>query len=86
MTISITHNKEAKQFTAMVDNDMALLEYSVLPDGKTLDFKRTFVPPQLRGRHIGQDLVKFALDYAKQNNFKVIASCPFVEYFMEKNL
>ncbi len=84
MTLSIKHDKENQQFTATVEGKTAVLKYSS-PDENTLDYYHTFVPPDLRGRHIGQDLVKFALDFALENNYTIIPSCPFVEQFIKRH-
>jgi uncharacterized protein len=83
MTLAIEHDEKNKQFVASVEGKTAHLKYSVLPDGKTLDYYSTFVPPELRGRHIGQDIVKFALDFAKENDYTIIPSCPFVKAFID---
>ncbi len=83
MTLDIKHDTERTQFVTLVEGKTAMLQYHVLPDGKTLNYYHTFVPPELRGRHIGQDLVKFALDYAKTNHFKVVPKCPFVKAYID---
>jgi predicted GNAT family acetyltransferase len=63
---------------------MCLLDYETLPDG-TLDFQHTYTPPELRGRQIAYAITKFALDYAIQNNLKVIPTCPYVSDFINNN-
>lgn len=83
--MKILHDKDQKQFFAVVEGKKSFLDYSISADGRTLDYYSTFVPPELRGRHIGQDIVKFALDYAKENNYKIIPSCPFVEKYIENH-
>jgi len=85
MTLEIHHDKDHTQFVAMVDGKKAMLQYIPLPDGKTLNYYHTFVPPELRERHIGKDLVKYALDYARENHFKVIPQCPFVRAYIENH-
>jgi predicted GNAT family acetyltransferase len=84
MSIEIIHDKVNHQFTAVVNDKVAVLKYSISPDRKTLDYYSTFVPPELRGRNIGQEIVKFALDYAEENGYQVIPSCPFVERFINR--
>ncbi|HUX80325.1 MAG TPA: GNAT family N-acetyltransferase [Alphaproteobacteria bacterium] len=85
MTLIIEHDEKNKQFVAIVEGKAATLKYSISPDGKTLDYYSTFVPPELRGRHIGQDIVKFALDFAKENGYQVIPSCPFVKTYIDRH-
>lgn len=85
MKLTITHNKDANQFVTIVDGKISRLDYSVSSDGKTLNFYSTFVPPELRGRNLGQEIVKFALDFAKENDCKIIPSCPFVKRFIDNH-
>jgi uncharacterized protein len=85
MTLTVEHDEKNKQFVAIAEGKACTLEYSVLPDGKTLDYYSTFVPPELRGRHIGQNIVKFALDFAKENDYKIIPSCPFVKLYIDRH-
>ncbi len=84
MQLQIQHEQEAKQFFVDIDGNIAKLDYFIEPDGKILDYYHTFVPEALRGQQIADKIVKFALDYAKENNFKVIPSCPFVKRMIER--
>lgn len=81
----IQHDKAAKKFVLMKDGKPSVLEYTTTSDDKVLDFHHTFVPPDLRGQHIGETIVKFALDYAKENGFQIIPTCPFVARFIERH-
>jgi uncharacterized protein len=45
----------------------------------------TEVPPALGGKGIGSKLIKGALDQVRADGLKVIAQCPFVKAFIEKN-
>lgn len=83
--MKIEHHEDDRQFTAIEKGTVGFLNYVALPDGKTLDYQHTFVPPEFRGKHIGQDLVKFALDFAKENDYKVIPTCPFVRLYIDKH-
>lgn len=85
MELQVQHDKSKEKFFALVDGKEAKLEYSVLPDGKTLNYKHTFVPEELRGRGIAEIVVKFALDYARDNGFKIIPTCSYVKRIIAKN-
>lgn len=85
MPVNIQHNKEKKQFIAIVDEKVCTLNYEVLAGGKVLDYYSTFVPSELRGGHIGEDMVKYALEYAKGNFYQIIPSCPFVKRVAERH-
>jgi predicted GNAT family acetyltransferase len=81
----IQHDPDNHQFFTDIEEYTATLKYSVHPDQKILDYYSTFVPPQLRRRGIGEALVKFALDYAIENGYKVIPSCWFTKDFIDSH-
>lgn len=83
--MNIEHDKENHQFISEVEGKVSHLKYKVLPDGKTLDYVSTYVPPELRGRQIAEQIVKTALDYAKENKYKVIPSCSYVHAYVERH-
>jgi uncharacterized protein len=43
------------------------------------------VPEELSGKGVGSRLVKGALDQVRELGLKVIAQCPFVKAFIDKN-
>jgi len=84
MELEIQHNKERKRFFTFIEGREAYLTY--VNDGdKVLIFDHTYVPFNLRGRNIAGKIVGYALEYARENNFKVIPSCSYVRAFIEKN-
>ena len=83
MKLDVQHNKETKQFYAIVEGKTCKLDYSTTADGKILDYRSTFVPEELRGRKIAEEIVKYAMEYAKDNHFKVIPSCSYVKRFVD---
>jgi len=83
--MKIEHHQDDQQFVALDEGTVGFLNYTVLPDQKTLDYQHTFVPPEFRGRHIAQDIVKVALEYARKNGYKIIPTCPFVKLFIDKH-
>ena len=83
MNIVVEHDKEHHKFISDLEGKVSHLQYKVLPDGKTLGYVSTFVPVELRGRKIAQQIVKVALDYAKENNYKVIPLCSFVQDYVD---
>lgn len=86
MTHSIEHRLESHAFITIVDGKESLLRYRVVgTDGKTLEYYHTFVPPELRGRHIAQEIVKYALDFAKENHLHIIPSCPYVKAYIDQH-
>jgi predicted GNAT family acetyltransferase len=74
---------EEKKFFTMIEGYEAYLDFSI--EGNIIDFQHTYTPRALRGRGIAADVVRFAFEYAKENNLKVIPSCPYIHTFLEKN-
>ncbi|MBA3562645.1 MAG: N-acetyltransferase [Gammaproteobacteria bacterium] len=75
--MKIEHDEKRRRFVAQIEGGEAVLDYDRVADD-TLDYKHTFVPPENRGRGIAGRLVRHALDYARDNDLKVIPTCPFV--------
>ena len=79
--LNIQHDTVNHKFFVFTAGKESLMEYRVINEN-TLDYFHTFTPPELRGQGIAEKIVRVALDYAKQNNFKIIPSCPYVAKFV----
>jgi uncharacterized protein len=79
----IVNNKPQQRYELAVDGHIAATYYKV--EGKIITFVHTEVPPELSGKGIGSKLIRGALDQVRAEGFKVIAQCPFVKAFIEKN-
>lgn len=62
---------------------LAVAEY--VPEGDRLVFTHTFVPPELRGRGIAEQLVRAALDDARQQGKRIVPQCSYVALFIRRN-
>lgn len=82
--MQITHNPTAQRFETVIDGHTAFLSYEIVDDN-TLNYNHTIVPSELGGRGVGTALVKFALDYARDNGKTVVPSCSFVARYLTKN-
>ena len=71
------HDPENTRFVIALEGAVATLEYHHAGE-RTLDFTSTFVPVEHRNKRVGERLVLDALDYARENGYRVIPSCPFV--------
>jgi len=83
-SIEIQHDQDARRFYTVLDGKEAYLAYSVAEDG-VLDYRHTFVPPELRGRQVAKLLVATAFAYARENGLKVIPTCSYVAKQAERN-
>jgi predicted GNAT family acetyltransferase len=83
MNDAVSDNSTEKRFELEVDGHIAAAHYE-LSDG-VITFVHTDVPPELGGKGIGSKLVKGALDQVRAGGLKVVAQCPFVRGWIEKN-
>ena len=82
--LSISDNREKHRFEAdLGDGSFAIAEYT-LPAGKIM-FTHTEVPPGHEGKGIASELIRHALDSARERGLKVIPICPFVAAYMRKH-
>lgn len=65
------------------DASVAYLEYSL--SGKVLELIHTEVPENMRGTGVASELVKSALNWARENHVKVDVICPVVAQYMSKH-
>ena len=80
----IKHIPGQYRFQTIIDGEEALLQYRLLPGG-AWEYLHTFVPQSLRHKGIGEQIAKFALDFARDNNLKIKVSCPFVSQYLESH-
>jgi predicted GNAT family acetyltransferase len=79
----VTHNEAKGQFEIALGSESAVLQYHRTPDSITLI--HTEVPEPWRGRGLGDQLIRAALDYAHFNQLKVVPVCPFVKAYLKKH-
>lgn len=85
MEINHVHSGNKGSFVA-VDDDFQLGEivYSMKSDN-VIVIEHTEVEPVSKGRGIGKSLVFKVADYARVNDLKVDAQCPFAKSIFKKN-
>ncbi len=84
MDEKIIHNRAHRRYELAVDGALAFLEYEEQGE-EVLVFTHTFVPPELRGRNLAGQLVRFALDEARGRGKRVLPQCSYVDLFMRRN-
>ena len=84
MDIEIKHDKQNNIFFASVNGKEAYLRYLMSESGE-MNMIKTYVPPELRGQGIASVVVKAGLEYAKENGYKIIPSCSYVETYIERH-
>ncbi|MEO6842484.1 MAG: GNAT family N-acetyltransferase [Bradyrhizobium sp.] len=79
----IVNNSEKHRYELAVDGHIAATYYKIAD--RVITFVHTEVPPELGGKGIGSKLIRGALDQVRADGLKVIAECPFVKAFIDKN-
>jgi uncharacterized protein len=81
--INVVDNKDSQRFETEVDGDLAYLDYRIRDN--EMHILHTFVPENLRGRQIADQLAAYALDHAGKANLRVSIRCAFVSAFVKRN-
>jgi predicted GNAT family acetyltransferase len=86
---AIDHQVENKRFVLTQDGSECLLEYTLsrtvknqLGDHQRVDFTHTYVPSELRGQKLAEQLVNVGLAWAKEQGYQIDASCSYVRQFL----
>ena len=80
---AVKHNTAESRFEIAVDGKLCVADY-VLRDGEMV-ITHTFVPPELRGRGLAEQVVRAALEHARAEKLRVVPACSYVGVFIERN-
>jgi hypothetical protein len=83
MDLNVEHDEHGHKYFARIDGAEAVAAYE--KEGDTLVFTHTHVPEELRGRKIGEELVRQALADTRRRGLHVDATCPFVVRYLERH-
>ena len=78
----VVDNAARHRFELTVDGYTAYLEYERTPT--TLTLVHTEVPPQIRGRHLGDRLVDAGVAAAHAAGAQLIVVCPFAREYLRR--
>lgn len=80
------NNRETKgEFVATFDGKKAgLMTYSWAGADKII-IDHTEVEPEFNGKGVGKEMVYKAVEFARENNLKIIPLCPFATATFKKN-
>ncbi len=81
--LEVIHNPDQNRFEITINGQTALAEYNIA--GKNMIFTHTEVPPAFEGQGVGSRLAAFALDYAKDNGYKIQPLCPFITSYVRRH-
>lgn len=81
---AIKNNEKAQRFEVLLDDgEYAFVDYRWYK--KDLALMHTFVPEDKQSRGIAAQLAKYALEYAKAKNLKIMVYCPYVAAYLKKH-
>lgn len=80
---TVSDNRARSRFELTVDGQTAFLVYERTSD--TLTIVHTEVPMELRGRHLGERLVDFAMDFARREGLQTSVVCPFARSYLRRH-
>ncbi len=84
MSNDVKHDVENEKFYLVEDGFESYLEYRKVGE-YVLNLVHTYTPIELRGRGIAGKIVSYALDYARENGFKIIPGCSYVRAFIQRH-
>lgn len=84
MSTEVRRNEGQARYEIVVDGDLAgIADYHA--DGDTMVFPHTEIAGELRGRGLGAELVRHALDDTRRRGLKVVPACSYVAHFIDEN-
>ena len=82
--MNVEHDETRHAFTVDLGGEQAELTYARPSEG-VIDLNHTFVPTSGRNKGVADLMAKAAFAYAKENNLKVIPTCPYIASWVKKN-
>jgi len=76
-------NEALHRLEPEIEGSIAFIDYKLT--GDRLYLIHTEVPPELEGKGAGSAIVQKALQYAKDNNYKIVPICPFVQSYLKRH-
>jgi predicted GNAT family acetyltransferase len=80
----VIHEPDNHRFIIELDGEPAKLAYRYIR-GNKIDFTSTYVPLRQRGKGLADALVEEGLSWARFQGYDIVASCWYVDQFLEEN-
>jgi predicted GNAT family acetyltransferase len=81
--LDVVHDPAAGRFQIEAGRWMAVLNYEM--EGNVMVFTHTGVPRPLEGQGVGGKLAKAGLEYARQQAYKIVPACEFMEVYIRRH-
>jgi len=83
MEYEIVHNPDDQRFQTEKDGHRCQLDYTFRD--AVISMNRVYVPPPVEGKGIAGALTRYALDYSRAHEWKVIPRCPYVAAWIKRH-
>jgi hypothetical protein len=80
---TISHDQNAHLFTTEVEGHHAQLDYTVA--GRVMTITHTRVPKDIGGRGVAAELMRAALQFAKDQGWSVDPACSYADAYMRRH-
>lgn len=85
MQVEVRDNPAEGRFEVVADGKVAgISTYRMHPDAVVL--RHTEVEPEYRGKGLGEELARGALDQVRARGAKVVPECPFILSFIQRHV
>ncbi len=82
-TLKVLHKEADSRFEILIGEYVAELDYRLRDN--VITFTHTGVPSALEGNGIGSLIVRAGLDYAREQGYKVVPLCSFVDAYIRRH-
>ena len=81
--LMVTRNSSANRFEITIAGHLAKVDYRM--SGNRMIITHTEVPEALRGKGVAEQLVAFAVKYARKDGLEVVAECDYANQFLNRD-
>jgi predicted GNAT family acetyltransferase len=82
--ISFSNNEQDNQFVVKTQGSSGMIEYEKLAPNH-IDLYHTEVDPALEGKGVARVLVQRALEYCRQQDWRVTPTCTYVAAYINRH-
>jgi uncharacterized protein len=82
--MEIRHNESEHKFFINIEGEECGLKYSELSE-KLWNFESTYVPDTFLERGFIEEMIEYAINFVKEHNIKILASCEDVQDFLVRH-
>jgi predicted GNAT family acetyltransferase len=83
--MKVEHDERGNRFFVHFADEDAELAYSRIGP-RLIDLQHTYVPESARGQGVAEALAEAAFAYAREQDLRVVPSCPFVRSWLRHHV